>query len=96
MPSHPDSEAGRNRIGAFIALVFCVSSGVLSLWIALTGQPVSGGLPFLPHAWNQALGRVVFGIGGLACFGIGRLALRDVRRPGTHLSSTGEREPRQP
>lgn len=81
MPSHRDSTSGQNRIGAFIALVFCVSCGVLALWIAITGQPVSGGLPFLPRAWNQVLGRVVFGVSGLVCFALARLALRDVRAP---------------
>lgn len=68
-----------NRIGAVIALVFCVGSGVFGLWIALTGQPVRGGLPFLPHDWNQMLGRVVFAGASVACFAIARLALRDVR-----------------
>ncbi len=92
MPSHPASTAGHNRIGAFIALLFCVSCGVISWWVAFTGQPVGGGLPFLPHAWNQMLGRVVFTFSGLACFALARLALRDVLRTGAPARTDTDRD----
>jgi hypothetical protein len=92
MPSF-DAPRGHHRIGAIIALLFCAGSGVFSLWIALTGQPVTGGLPWLPHAWNQLLGRVVFGVGGLTCFGIGWLALRDVVRPGRPIATSETGDP---
>jgi hypothetical protein len=81
MPEPHASQTPSNRIGAFIALVFCAGSGVFSLWIGLTGQEVSGGLPFLPPAWNQQLGHVVFACAGVICLGIARLAWRDVVRP---------------
>lgn len=96
MPFHPASSSGPHRIGAGIALLFCLSSGLLSWWIALTGQSVTGGLPLLPHAWNQIVGRVVFGLGGLACFGLARLALRDVLRPSERASTPAEPESPQP
>jgi hypothetical protein len=81
LPMPDERPPASNRLGALIALLFCAGSAVLSIWIALTGQPVSGGLPFLPHAWNQGLGRLAFGVGGLTCLALARLALRDVVRP---------------
>jgi membrane protein implicated in regulation of membrane protease activity len=96
MSSTPTSRQGHHRLGAGIALVFCLGCAVLSLWIALTGQPVTGGLPFLPHAWNQGLGRVVFAVSGLVCLALGRLALRDVVRQPPRAPVRDETASRQP
>ncbi len=75
-PSPPPRAS--NRTGALFALLFCLGSGSYALWIAITGPTVTGGVPFVPYEVNQVIGRVVFGVSGLICFGIARLAARDV------------------
>ena len=50
----------------------------MALWIALTGPQISGGLPWpVPGDWNQWIGRLMFGFGGLVCWGLVPLAFRD-------------------
>jgi hypothetical protein len=68
------------RTGAWIATVFLTGSTVLSLWIAFTGQRVSGGLPWLPDAMNQRLGHLMFGFSGIICACLAMLAFRDATR----------------
>ena len=67
------------RLRAAFAFVLLLGLGGMALWIALSGARVSGGIPWLPSAWNQVLGRAVFGAGGVVCLALARLAWRDVR-----------------
>jgi hypothetical protein len=66
-----------DRTRAFVAFVILVGLGGTGLWIAVWGDAISGGIPFLPAAWNDRIGRVAFAGGGLICFGLAGLALRD-------------------
>jgi hypothetical protein len=68
-----------HAVRAAVAAVFCLVSGTFALYIALAGLRVTGGVPFLPDAWNQALGRGVFGLGGVITLAIAVLAIRDIR-----------------
>lgn len=71
----------RNPLGATFAFAFCIAGGTYALWLAATGPRLSGGIPWLlPDAWNQMLGRVMFGVCGLISFGVAMLAWRDIRR----------------
>lgn len=72
-----------HRVRALIAGFFCLGAGVFALYIAISGQRVAGGLPFIPDAWNQMMGRVMFAAGGVATLGIAVLAFRDARAPRT-------------
>ena len=69
------------RAGAWFAAVFSAASAVFLFWIAITGQRVDGGLPFLPDDMNQRLGHVMFGFAGILCACIAMLAFRDASRP---------------
>jgi len=66
-----------------VAFIFLVGAGIFAIRLALGGADVtlSGGIPFLPHGMNQAVGRGVMGISGLACLALAMLAFRDVRGP---------------
>jgi len=46
--------------GCVLAIFSCCG-----FFIAISGGTVQGGLPFLPTAWNQLLGHIMFGIGGI-------------------------------
>lgn len=72
-----------NRIGALVAFVLLVGTGILALRLAMgiPGGELSGGIPFLPEALNQAVGRTFMGFSGLVCLALAWLALRDIRQP---------------
>jgi hypothetical protein len=52
------------------AALVCAGFASLGAWIALSGPKLEGGLPGLPYAWNQSLGRALFGLGVLLCAGM--------------------------
>ena len=43
----------------------CAGLSFLGFWAAFSKGPVSGGIPFIPYAWNQTLGKTLFGGGAL-------------------------------
>ncbi|MGD0017081.1 MAG: hypothetical protein ABSC38_06170 [Verrucomicrobiia bacterium] len=49
-------------VGAVVALGFAVFA-CLGAWRWKEGW--SGGIPFIPHAWNQIIARLLFALGGL-------------------------------
>ena len=61
-----------------LAGILCLLFGIMGAWTALlaSGEGFSGGLWFLSHDTNVALGRWVFGIGALICFTISAYAFR--------------------
>jgi hypothetical protein len=55
----------------FFAGIILASFTLITGWIAFFASPegFSGGIPFLPRAMNVTLGRVMFGLGSIMCFG---------------------------
>ena len=66
-----------DRIRALAAFLILVGLGGTGLWIAVWGETISGGIPFLPHTLNDRIGRVAFAGGGILCLALSGLALRD-------------------
>lgn len=70
-----------HRVGALVSAVFCMLAGPFALYIAISGERIAGGLPMIPDAWNQLLGRLMFAAGGVVTLCIAVLASRDARAP---------------
>ena len=49
-------------VGAVLAIRFAVFAFLVA-WRVKEGW--GGGIPFIPHAWNQAVARILFAFGGL-------------------------------
>ena len=82
-----------HRLRACIAALFCVSAGLFALYIAISGKRIAGGVPLIPDAWNQMLGRVMFAAGGIVTLFIAVLAFRDMRAPGSDADSPSKQAP---
>ncbi len=50
----------------------------IGVWVAFysPADGISGGIPFLPESMNVGLGRIMFGLGALICFGCFLYALK--------------------
>jgi hypothetical protein len=55
----------KGRLGTALGGVICAGLASLGFFAAFGPGPVEGGIPLLPAAWNQALGKTAFG--GGAC-----------------------------
>ncbi|MEM0963631.1 MAG: hypothetical protein AAGK21_13960, partial [Bacteroidota bacterium] len=57
----------QSRMRDAAALTIVLTFAILGGWVAIFSDPgqVEGGLPFLPRAVNEALGRGLFGFGSL-------------------------------
>jgi hypothetical protein len=56
------------RLALAASLAWCAGIalfGLAFILIGLSGEAISGGMPFLPRAFNQALGSMVFVIAGV-------------------------------
>lgn len=55
----------------FFAALILAGFTTLCSWVALfsSSEGFSGGVPFLPYDTNVVIARVMFGLGGLMCFG---------------------------
>jgi hypothetical protein len=71
------------RVTSLGAALMCVCFGLVGGWVAIAAPPgsISGGIPLLSQASNEAIGRCLFGGGALLCFGIAALAVRQFLRP---------------
>jgi hypothetical protein len=53
-----------------MAALLLAAFTLLAAWVAVYGaEEVSGGVPFLPRDMNVSIGRVMFGMGAVMCFG---------------------------
>lgn len=54
-----------------LAALILASFTLIAAWITFhaSSEGFSGGIPFLPYEFNVSLGRVMFGLGALLCFG---------------------------
>jgi hypothetical protein len=74
------SSTNRSAVAAVVAGLICAALAVTALYIVATGNRLSGGLPFLPDALNQTIGRIAIGIGGILTGVLACLAFRDASR----------------
>jgi hypothetical protein len=72
-----------SKLNALCASLLLLVMGVIGAWVALLGPAAgfSGGIPFLPHAYNVTLARWVFGLGALVSFMISIYAIRTLLTP---------------
>ena len=56
----------KGRMASVLSGLICAGLASLGFFAAFGRGEVEGGIPFLPAAWNQGLGRIAFGSG--ACF----------------------------
>lgn len=78
-------QPGQTRFSTLVAGIICAGLSALGFYIAITGKRLGGGIPFIPDAWNQIVGRVFIGFGAcitalMAVFAL-RQALRSNRKP---------------
>ena len=72
-----------SKLNALCASLLLLVMGVIGAWIALLGPAAgfSGGIPFLPDAYNVTVARWVFGLGALVSFMILVHAPRTLLKP---------------
>ena len=74
-----------SKFNALCASLLLLVMGVIGAWVALLGPAAgfSGGIPFLPQAYNVTLARWVFGLGALVSFMMLVYAIRSLLKPRT-------------
>ena len=55
----------KGRLSFLLGGLVCAALSAMGVCVAFSKGAVSGGIPFLPSAWNQRFGHVMFGLGGL-------------------------------
>lgn len=70
----------RSMVGAVLGGLICTGLSVAGFVIVLSGEPLSGGIPFLPQALNQGIGRTFFGLGALFTAALAAYAFYDAWR----------------
>ena len=72
-----------SKFNALCASLLLLVMGVIGAWVALLGPAAgfSGGIPFLPQAYNVTLARWVFGLGALVSFMMLVYAIRTLLKP---------------
>jgi hypothetical protein len=71
----------KGRASAFMGGLVCLGLSVLGFVAAFSHGGVSGGIPFLPAAWNQMVGKVAFGIGACLTAAMSFYFLRQALKP---------------
>ncbi len=71
------SRRSRHRFEPLLGGLICASLSVLGFFIAFGAERIDGGVPFIPDAWNQGLGRVLFGAGAALTAAFAVLAFRE-------------------
>ena len=66
----------RGRLSALMAGTVCALFSALGLYVAVSGDPLGGGLPFIPVSWNQVIGHALFGFGAVLTGGMAAYYLR--------------------
>lgn len=70
----------RSILAACMAGVICTALSVTGFWVVLSGAELSGGVPFIPPALNQGLGRGLMGVGAVFTAVLAAYAFFDARR----------------
>jgi len=73
----------RSRFTNLLASLLCACFGCVGAWISLFAPPqdFSGGIPFMPDAFNLILARWIFGLGAAMSFAISIFAFRQFYNP---------------
>jgi hypothetical protein len=66
--------------GALIAGVICVILSAVGFFAAFSGGRLGPGIPFMPDALNQAVGRFAFGLGTVLTAALAMYAFYDAWR----------------
>ena len=70
----------KGRASAFMGGLVCLGLSVLGFVAAFSGR-VSGGIPFIPDAWNQTGGKLAFGLGACITAAMSFYFLRQALKP---------------
>ncbi|MDZ7717601.1 MAG: hypothetical protein U5K72_02125 [Balneolaceae bacterium] len=58
--------------------LICLSLSIIGFWVAVNGEDIQGGIPFIAEATNQVIGRVMFGFGAVITGWLAVLAFREL------------------
>lgn len=64
-------------LSAMLGAVLCLCLAAVALSIVVAGKELKGGIPFLPRALNQEVGRVLVGGAGVFTGALGLYALSE-------------------
>lgn len=81
----------RSMLGALLAGLICTGLSVTGFWIVLSGASLSGGIPFIPRALNQGVGRGLIGFGAVFTAGLAAYAFFDAWRLRRERNADGGR-----
>ncbi len=70
----------RSVVSAVLGGFICTGLSVVGLVIVFSGEQLSGGIPFIPQALNQGVGRTLFGLGALFTAALAAYAFYDAWR----------------
>ncbi|TVR14765.1 MAG: hypothetical protein EA391_12085 [Balneolaceae bacterium] len=73
-------DPGLSKTSSILGALLCFGLSILGLYVALFGNKLSGGVPFLPDEVNTLMGRITFGSGALFTFWLFTYALREFLR----------------
>jgi hypothetical protein len=65
---------------ALVAGGICLGLSAMGFFVAFAGERLGGGIPHIPDALNQSIGRVAFGLGAVVTGAIGVYAFYDAWR----------------
>lgn len=72
----------RGRLSALMAGTVCALFSALGLYVAVSGEPLGGGLPFIPGSWNQVVGHALFGFGAVVTGGMSAYYFKEALKRG--------------
>lgn len=70
----------RSVVSALLGGFICTGLSVAGFVIVFSGEQLSGGIPFVPQALNQGIGRTLFGLGALFTAALAAYAFYDAWR----------------
>lgn len=70
----------RSIARALLGGLICAALSATGFVIVFSGAPIAGGIPFLPSALNEGIGRAFFALGALFVAGLAVYAFHDAWR----------------
>lgn len=67
----------RSSTRAVLGGLICLALSATGVYIALAGGRLESGIPFIPDALNQSIGRLIIGFGAVATGALGVYAFRE-------------------
>jgi hypothetical protein len=81
---------GHSRFAALAGGLICAVLSATGFYVAVSGAPVAGGIPFIPAAWNQGLGRALIALGAMVTGALAACAFYEA------LTAKHGKDPRRP